>query len=198
MFSLQKQFKRPNGVLGWFIGKVMEFDNRKINNWSIRQLSIQNGERVLEVGYGPGYCIHRIANRYPATLVDGVDISETMKETAQHKNQKAINKERIRLFVHDISEFQLDSIEYDRIFSVNNYPLWNDQKKALTHLYNMLKKDGTLLITVQPRGNEERDSRAERYGEEISEALHEAGFKDITLSFKDVNPARTVCVKCVK
>ncbi|WP_257140953.1 class I SAM-dependent methyltransferase [Bacillus sp. AFS015802] len=195
---MQKQFKRPNGILGWFVGKVMEFDNRKINNWSIKQLSIKNGERILEVGYGPGYCIKRISNRFPDTLVDGVDISETMKETAQSKNHKAIEKGKVRLFVKDITRFELDNVQYDRIFSVNNYPLWNDRKKSLSHLYKMLKKEGTLLITVQPRGDEETDSRARRYGDEIAQSLQEAGFKDITLSYKHVKPALTVCVKCVK
>ena len=198
LFSLQKQFKRPNGLLGWFVGKVMELDNRKINNWSIKQLSIKDGDHILEVGFGPGYCIHRISSRFPKSVVDGVDISETMKNAAQNKNEKAIENGRVRLFVHDISQFELNNVEYDRIFSVNNYPLWKDQEKSLSHLYNMLKKGGILLITVQPRGDEERDSRAKHYGESISEALHEAGFKDITLSYKNVKPALTVCVKGVK
>jgi ubiquinone/menaquinone biosynthesis C-methylase UbiE len=198
LFTLQKQFKRPKGILGWVVGKVMEFDNRKINNWSIKQLSIENGDRVLEVGYGPGYCIKQISNRFPDTFVDGVDLSETMKEAAENKNQKAIEKGRVRLFVQDISQFDLNDAQYDRIFSVNNYPLWNDQKQALSHLYKMLKTGGTLLITVQPRGDEERDSKARRYGEEISQALQETGFKHISLSYKDVTPALTVSIKGVK
>ena len=198
MFSIQKHFKRPKGFLGWFVGKVMEFDNRKINNWSIKQLAIQNGERILEVGYGPGYCIRRISKLYPGSFVDGVDISDTMKETAQSKNEEAIEKGRVRLFVQDISQFELNDVQYDRILSVNNYPLWNDQKQALIHLYKMLKTDGTLLITVQPRGDEERDSKARGYGAEISQALQKTGFKNITVSYKDANPSLTVSVKCVK
>ena len=180
LYSMQRQFKRPKGFLGWVVGKVMEIDNRKINNWSIKQLNIKNGERILEVGYGPGYCIRRITNRFPRTLVDGVDISETMKETAQKKNEHVIKRDMVRLFIRDISEFEMENVQYDRIFSVNNYPLWNDKKRALSHIYNMLKTEGTLLITVQPRGEEERDSRAEKYGKEISEALQEARSEEHT------------------
>ncbi|MCR8846772.1 class I SAM-dependent methyltransferase [Rossellomorea sp. SC111] len=198
MFTLQKQFKRPKGILGWVVGKVMEFDNRKINNWSIKQLAIEKDHRILEVGFGPGYCIKRITDRFPDTFVDGVDLSETMKDAAQSKNQQAIEKGRVRLFVQDISQFELNDVQYDRIFSVNNYPLWNNHKQALSHLYTMLKTEGTLLITVQPRGDEERDSKARRYGEEISKALQETGFKNITLSYKDVSPALTVSIKGVK
>jgi ubiquinone/menaquinone biosynthesis C-methylase UbiE len=198
LFSIQRQFKLPKGFLGWLAGKVMEYDNRKINNWSINQLSIQNSEKILEVGYGPGYCIRRISKLYPDTLVDGVDISDTMKETAQSKNEDAIERGRVRLFVQDISQFELNEVLYDRIFSVNNYPLWRDQKQALNHLYKMLKRDGTLLITVQPRGEEESDSRARGYGEEISHALKEIGFKHVALSYKKVKPALTVSVRGVK
>ncbi|MFP3361040.1 class I SAM-dependent methyltransferase, partial [Planococcus sp. SIMBA_143] len=62
----------------------------------------------------------------------------------------------------------------------------------------MLKTDGTLLITVQPRGDEERDSKARVYGAEISQALQNTGFKNITVSYKDANPSLTVSVKGVK
>ncbi|WP_064091269.1 class I SAM-dependent methyltransferase [Rossellomorea aquimaris] len=198
MFSLQKQFKRPKGIVGWVIGKVMEFDNRKINNWSINQLSIQNNDQILEVGFGPGYCIRRISTKFPDTTIHGVDISETMKEAAAKKNHQAILKGQVSLYVHDISKFELDRVQYDKIFSVNNYPLWTDKKSALSHLYNMLKTGGTIVITVQPRGDEEKDSRAQEYGESIYYALHEAGFKDITLSYKNIKPAITVSVRCTK
>lgn len=198
MFSLQKQFKRPKGILGWLAGKTMEFDNRKINNWSIKQLSIQEGDKILEIGYGPGYCINQIHRQFNDVKIDGVDISETMMETAHHKNQKAIDEGMVCLYKQDISQFKLKEEVYDKIFSVNNYPLWENQESALTHLFHMLLKGGTLLITVQPRGEEETDQNARRYGETISKALQKAGFHDITITFKKVRPSLTVCVKCIK
>ncbi|MBH9964682.1 class I SAM-dependent methyltransferase [[Bacillus] enclensis] len=197
-FSLQKQFRQPKGILGWMIGKVMEIDNRKINKWSINKMPIRRGDHILEIGYGPGYCIQKIIQKYPGCTVDGVDISSTMKEAAGQKNKDAIKKEKVHLFVHDISEFQLEDKQYDHIFSVNNYPLWSDTDKALSHLYHMLKPGGTLVITVQPRGEEEKDSRARGYGREISERLTSAGFKNIETSYKKIRPSLTVLVKCEK
>jgi ubiquinone/menaquinone biosynthesis C-methylase UbiE len=197
-FSLQKQFKQPKGILGWIIGKVMEIDNRKINNWSLKKMPIQRGDHILEIGYGPGYCIQKIIQKYPDCTVDGVDISSTMKEAAGQKNKNAVKKGKVHLFVHDISEFQLEDEQYDHIFSVNNYPLWSDSEKALSHLYHMLKPGGTMVITVQPRGDEERDSRARSYGEQISSQVKQAGFTNIAISYKNVRPALTVSITCTK
>ncbi|WP_175991360.1 class I SAM-dependent methyltransferase [Bacillus sp. Marseille-Q1617] len=197
LFSLQKQFKQPKGFLGWIVGKVMEFDNRRINKWSIQRLPIKKGDHILEIGFGPGYCINKIIKDYPGSKVDGVDISSTMQEAAHHKNKAAIEEGRVRLFVHDISQFHTGD-EYDHIFSVNNYPLWNDSEKALSHIYRMLKPGGTLVITVQPRGDEEKDSRAHMYAEQITDELIFAGFKSIQKSYKKVRPALTVSVKCTK
>ncbi|OIU71388.1 class I SAM-dependent DNA methyltransferase [Rossellomorea aquimaris] len=197
-FSLQKQFKQPKGILGWIIGKVMEIDNRKINKWSIKKMPIRRGDHILEIGYGPGYCIHKIIQKYPGCTVDGVDISSTMKDAAGQKNKDAIKKGKVHLIVEDISTFKLDDERYDHIFSVNNYPLWSDPKKALSHLYHMLKPGGTLVITVQPRGDEERDSRARSYGEQISNELEQAGFTNIAISYKKVRPSLTVSVTCTK
>jgi ubiquinone/menaquinone biosynthesis C-methylase UbiE len=198
LFSLQNQFKRPRGILGWIVGKVMELDNRRINKWSLQQLPIQQGDHILEVGFGPGYCINKIVQNNHGTTIDGVDISSTMKEAAHQKNKEAIEKGRVRLFVHDISQFHIDDDPYDHIFSVNNYPLWTDTNKALSHLYQMLNPGGTMVITVQPRGKEEKDSRARLYAEQISNELTNAGFKNIQISYKKVRPALTVSVKCTK
>ncbi|MCA1054462.1 class I SAM-dependent methyltransferase [Rossellomorea aquimaris] len=197
-FSLQKQFREPKGLMGWIVGKIMEFDNRRINKWSIQRIPIRKGDHILEVGFGPGYCIDRIMKKHPGTAVDGVDLSPTMMDTANHKNKKAVDEGRVRLFVHDICEFQPDNVQYDHIFSVNNYPLWSDKQKALSHLFQMMKPEGTLLITVQPRGEEERDSRARNYADEISGELATAGFKNIDIQYKNVRPALTVSLSCTK
>jgi ubiquinone/menaquinone biosynthesis C-methylase UbiE len=198
LFSLQNQFKRPRGLLGWIVGKIMEVDNRRINKWSLHQLHIQKGDHILEVGYGPGYCINEIIQYDSCTTIDGVDISSTMKEAAHQKNKNAVEKGRVRLFVHDISQFRIYDKYYDHIFSVNNYPLWTDVNKALFHLHQMLKPGGTMLITVQPRGEEEKDSTARIYAEQISNELTCAGFKNIQISYKKFRPALTVSVKCTK
>ncbi|MBV6683439.1 class I SAM-dependent methyltransferase [Bacillus sp. JRC01] len=197
MSVLQKQFKEPSGPLGWLAGKIMEFDNRRIHHWSLKRLGIQNGDRVLEIGYGTGSCIESIAASYPHASVDGIDISETMEETAKKKNEKAIHEGRVRLWNGDIGDFSSDT-SYDKIFAINNYPLWNDQEKSLARIYSLLHEGGTLLITVQPRGDEASDERAKEYGEEIAAAVRSTGFKDVSISYKKGSPAMTASVTCKK
>ncbi|KMK97486.1 SAM-dependent methyltransferase [Rossellomorea marisflavi] len=197
MSLLQKQFKEPSGPLGWLAGKIMEFDNRRIHRWSLKRLGIKNGDRVLEIGFGTGSCIERIAASYPDASVDGIDISETMEETARKKNETAIQEGRVRLWKGDIGDFSGETA-YDKIFAINNYPLWSDQEKSLARIHSLLDEGGTLLITVQPRGDEASDERAKEYGQDIASALRSTGFKDLSISYKNGSPALTVCVTCKK
>ncbi|MHC8522229.1 SAM-dependent methyltransferase [Rossellomorea sp. H39__3] len=74
--------------------KIMEFDNRRIHRWSLKRLGIENGDRVLEIGFGTGSCIERIAASYPDASVDGIDISETMEETARKRMRQRSKKAR--------------------------------------------------------------------------------------------------------
>lgn len=42
MFELlAKQFEKPEGIFGKLAGKIMYFENRKINKWTIRKLNIK-------------------------------------------------------------------------------------------------------------------------------------------------------------
>ncbi|WP_232233693.1 class I SAM-dependent methyltransferase [Bacillus sp. J33] len=83
MFELlAKQFEKPEGILGKLAGKIMYFENRKINKWTIRKLNIKRRDSILEVGYGPGYSILFIMDNYRHVEADGVDVSEDMKTAA--------------------------------------------------------------------------------------------------------------------
>jgi len=58
---LLRMFGRPQGVLGRLGGIIMARANEKCVTWVIELLEIGPRERVLEVGFGPGVVIQRLA-----------------------------------------------------------------------------------------------------------------------------------------
>lgn len=80
MFDIfARQFEKPQGLLGKLAGKIMYFENRKINRWTIEQLQINRRDSILEVGFGPGYSIKHIMDQWRYSETDGVDVSEDMR-----------------------------------------------------------------------------------------------------------------------
>ena len=61
--TLIAQFGRPTGFWGNLAGMIMAYrpSNRQRNDWTIALLDIQPQDRVLEIGFGPGVAIEKLA-----------------------------------------------------------------------------------------------------------------------------------------
>jgi ubiquinone/menaquinone biosynthesis C-methylase UbiE len=62
---IAEQLRRPQGSWGVMTGIFMSLANRKVNEWTISLLDIQPTDHVLEVGFGPGLAIHKVATLTP-------------------------------------------------------------------------------------------------------------------------------------
>lgn len=195
--SMAKQFEKPRGLLGKLAGTIMFFENRKINKWSIKKLQVNKNDRILEIGFGPGYAIRTLMSNYRGIEVDGIDLSAKMKAEAMKRNKEWIETGKVQLTVGDVADFQPDHC-YNRIISVNNYPLWDRPHTSLEHLYRLLKQGGRIVLTVQPREEGSTAETAKQLGELMEKDLLNAGFIDPEVSFMKVRPVLTVCVTARK
>lgn len=195
--SMAKQFEKPKGLLGKLAGSIMYFENRKINKWSIHKLQIQKRERILEIGYGPGYGIKTMMSKNRWIRVDGIDLSEKMYEEASKRNREWLEAGRVSLEMGDVASYQPEHY-YNKILSVNNYPLWENPMQSLNHLYNLLERRGRIVLTVQPREEGSTDATAKRLGERMKQDLLDCGFSKPEISFLKVRPVLTVCVSAEK
>ena len=48
------QYRRPTGLLGRYVGDGMARDHQPENQWTVACLDPQPGDRILELGFGPG------------------------------------------------------------------------------------------------------------------------------------------------
>ena len=52
--AIIRQFKQPRGAFGALAGWMMARKNQERIRWAVREMNIQPGEQVLEIGHGPG------------------------------------------------------------------------------------------------------------------------------------------------
>lgn len=197
METMARQFEKPKGLLGKLAGLIMYFENRKINNWSIKKLQIKKRDTILEIGYGPGYGIKTMMDNYPLITVEGIDLSSKMHEEASKRNQEWIKAGRLKLALGDVVNINSGK-RFNKVISVNNYPLWEYPIESLQHLYNLMDRGGKIVLTVQPREEGANDETARQLGERIELDLLKTGFKNPIVSFKKVRPVLTVCVTAKK
>ena len=81
---LMRMFGRSQGALGQLGGLTMARGNYDRGTWVIDLLEIRPNDRVLEVGFGSGVLIQRVAAA--AACVAGADLSQEMVEQARARN----------------------------------------------------------------------------------------------------------------
>ncbi len=194
---ITNQFKNPTGVLGKLAGKIMAYENEELYEWTFDQLAITPNDTLLEVGFGPGEGMHMLFKKHPTIQIDGVDPSKDMVKTASKRNQEYLEHNQLRLFDGTVLEFPTPMV-YDKVFSVNSYPLWDNQEACIQKIYTLLKVNGQLTITVQPRQEEANEEQAYAYADEIKEVLANTGFKSIKVQTKQIKPCLSINVTATK
>ena len=85
--SFGKQLRKPSGYYGRMVSRIMNRRNKLFYERIIRELDIKSGEKVFEIGYGPGLGINMIATTITDCSISGIDFSELMYREAFKRNK---------------------------------------------------------------------------------------------------------------
>jgi cyclopropane fatty-acyl-phospholipid synthase-like methyltransferase len=145
---------------------------------------VQPGEKLLEIGYGPGTGINKIAERCSTCTIHGIDFSPLMYKRASKYNQSFIDKGNMVLQLGDFLSTTIVSNDYDKIFCLNVVYFWNELKQPFEKVLSLLKKGGAFHIYMADRSTliekKAPDSVFNKYSiEQIDEALKSAGFRNV-------------------
>lgn len=186
------QFGRPTGMWGRAAALLMTHrpSNRKRNAWAVSLLDVQRGDRVLELGFGPGLAISQLSRS--AGYVCGLDHSELMLRWAKRRNAGGIRRGVVDLRLGSVDELPAFDAPFDRILTVNSMLFWSEPVARLTELRGLLRPGGLIAVAHQPREPGATDETSAAKGREIAAALDEAGFSDVRLQTMRSKPA-VVC-----
>lgn len=190
------QFKRPHGPVGRLAGQIMAArpSNRARNLWTLDLLDIQPGDRVLEIGCGPGFALAAAAARAGEGKVVGLDHSETMLSQARARNRSAIAEGRIELRLGDAAAPPAEAGPFDKAYSVNVVQFLPDPEGAFRALYVAMAPGGAAAATYMPRGKDPSRAAALSKAEEIRGHMEAAGFSDVRIEELPLKPVLAVCV----
>lgn len=188
MRSLANQFGNPHGALGRVAGWVMgrRTSNVRRSRWAVELLDLQPGERLLEVGCGPGVAIAAASTRGNAVV--GVDRSAVMIGQARRRNDGAVRAGRVELVTAPVEDLPDFDTPFDKVLAVNTVGHWDDPLDGLTALRRVLRSGGRIAVVTQPRsaGATAADSLAA--ADTTAGLLGEAGFDDVRIETLELDP----------
>jgi demethylmenaquinone methyltransferase/2-methoxy-6-polyprenyl-1,4-benzoquinol methylase len=145
-YEAEKYYNRISSFYDW-LGGIFE---RKSAERALDYLNIQNGESVLEIGFGTGYCLQQIA-----LLVGkigkayGIDISNGMLEVTRKRLEKASILDRVELYQGDASNLPYYSNDtFDAVLMSFTLELFDTPEipQVLGEIKRVLKVGGRLAI----------------------------------------------------
>ncbi len=160
----------------------MAVGNADMERAAVDALALSGCEKALEIGFGPGIGIRRLARAAPIRYVAGIDPSEVMLSQAARRSAAAIDAGRIDLRLGTASRLPWPDELFDAVLSVNNIQEWPSLHDDLIEVRRVLRDGGRLVIAVhawvdkyaKDRGDEQRP-----WGEHIESALSAAGFRAV-------------------
>ena len=165
---LMRAFGRPEGILGRLGGVIMARTNDDCGAWVIDLFKVMPNDRVLEVGFGPGVVIQRLAKRGVAGHVAGIDLSREMVEQARSRNTAAVQHGRVELRRGSVESLPFDDDCFDKALSINSMQVWPNAATGLREVRRVMKAGGGIALGFTPYSGQRNEG--------LVEALTAAGF----------------------
>lgn len=192
---LVRQFHRPRGLLGRAAGWIMATrrSNLERNRWTVDLLDVRPGDRVLELGPGPGVTLGLLLERAGPGKVTAVDHSPLMVEACRRRHRGPVEAGRLELRLAAFPGMPADAV-FDRIIAVNALQFDAMSVDALREIGRHLAPGGHIAVTFQPRGRGVTDRAALDFGQRASRLLEAAGLTDARIETLPLKPVCAVCV----
>jgi arsenite methyltransferase len=114
---------------------------------TLTALEPREGERILDIGAGPGLLIADMAAVVgPSGHVTGVEISDSMLAVARRRFASSAIADRITLVKGDAAALPFPDASFDAATSTQVYEYVPDVDQALAELYRVLHPGGRALI----------------------------------------------------
>lgn len=146
--SSRDYFADPRGVVGTVALTAMALKNQAQNDAALKLLSIAKGDRVIEIGCGPGMGLRRAARLAGRKgFVAGIDQSCCAAHYAGHVTHDFVLAGRVSVACAPAADLPFRDLMFDKAYAVNSFQFWPDPARALYEIARVLAPQGRLVLT---------------------------------------------------
>jgi cyclopropane fatty-acyl-phospholipid synthase-like methyltransferase len=143
--------------------------------WAVETLAVEPGDRLLEIGGGPGFAASLVCERLDRGSLLLIDRSETAIERTRRRNAEHVASGRLALETVDVADFDPGKVRFDKVFAVNINVFWTTPAtEELARIRRALEHDGRLFLFYETPSA----SRARQAVGRVVDALRANGFAE--------------------
>ncbi len=195
----QGQFACPTGRLGRFAGHLMAIKNSKMNDFAIDVLEVRSEDQILEIGFGHGKTIRKIAENAHRGFVAGVDISEVMVQQATRRNREFIENGRVELCHGSVTNIPYEYARFNKVLAVNSFQFWPNAELNLDEIRRVMCEGGMLVLCLRMHSTSSfavAPGFTEEEVDEVAGLVRWVGFRDIQTQRKKIGREVT-CITAI-
>lgn len=184
---IASQLRKPSGWFGkHVVARILNRGNAPMNDLTARLLEVAPDDRVLEVGFGGGDLLDRVAPLVTEGRLVGVDFSPEMTALCAKRFDRFVRAGRLELRCAGVDELPYPPGAFTKACTVNTIYFWPNPLASLSELWRTLRSGGRLVVAFNPRETAEKLPYT-RHGfrlyepAQVGELLERAGFRDVRL-----------------
>ena len=145
-----RQARKPDGLFGRIVMRIV-FDqgNAFLNDFTNELMSIQTNDRILEIGFGTGRLIHKLAQQIDNGLIEGVDFSREMVSIARKRNRKSIAQGKVKIVEGNFDKMPYEKQMFSKACSVNTIYFWPGPVSIAKKVADILKPGGKFILAFE-------------------------------------------------
>lgn len=184
---IARQSGQPSGLLGKLIGWIMERETAAQNDAALTALAIKPRDRILEIGFGHGRTLERLAAAAPSGFVAGLDHSSEMYEMVRQRCASLLQSGNLELRRGSSQAIPYPDADFDRVLAVHTLYFWTNPVEHLREIHRVMKPGGVCVLGFRPKEDPHAASFPETvytfYSRDVvRDLLFDAGFANIDLS----------------
>lgn len=179
------QLRMPHGLLAPLAARTLNKRNADLIRDAVAALDVQEGQAVLDVGFGGALSLHLLLHRVGDGRVYGIDPSRDMVRSAARRLAGDVRDSRLVLRTGTATAIPFGDGVFDRVLTSQTVYFWTDVPTGLDEIHRVLAPDGRCALALMPRPVQERLGFAERGYNVVSHTdlgrwLAGSGFEPVT------------------
>lgn len=144
---IARQAAQPQGLFGRLIfGRLLNRANATVNRLVYDSLQHDAKSQLLEIGFGGGELLFRIARSLVEGRIEGVDISAEMLANAQRRVARMGLEGSTGLQLGSVDSLPFADASFDCACSVHTIYFWPDLNHGLRELARVIRPGGRLVL----------------------------------------------------
>lgn len=190
--AVGNQLRCPSGAAGAAVGRIMAVTNARPYRLTIDALDVRPGDKVLDIGCGPGQSFALLKERASLGRIFGIDQSETMLKQARQRSSEAISNGYLELRRGAFGSLPWADATFDKILLVNVVYFFDRSGGDISEAHRVLRPNGRLAVYATDKKTMSRwpFSRPETHrtfdASELIALLESGGFAPSQISLKEV------------